>query len=417
MNRLPTWLRSRPLVLLLIAAGWLYSLARLFVTGIRQGLGNSYSDFLAAFPAWTVASHVGRIDMWRGSVAEEWCWGNPRLWHYGPLLHLVTLPLFSFTTLHAAYTAWLFVNILFIASTAMLAVGIIDDWKPTFATTTLVVFVLLNFTPLYEGLSQRVIEILELMLLFAAFALQRKERRFAAGFVIGLAAMTKFLPLIYLPYFVLKRNWRGLAGSVASILPIAVATELILGWRYSGIVLQLMRGSYIPGGNDQSLPSHAIALLRGRVPLADATIGRLAIILGLAAVCILYLRTRSCVDVEGLEWATLAVMMILLPPHSENYYVLLLIFAFLPAMRHYRRWPEDLRSTRAVLFGLALFLTAAPVPFSLLRPLLGANAFQRYVSSGLLFAGELLLAGLCASTLLQACRTQSTDAHATWHDR
>ena len=79
---------------LLWIAVLLYSLLHFAATGVRQPLANFYGDFLASFPAWKVASLAGRLDLYAGSLARQW--GPPPIWHYGPVLHLITIPLLSF---------------------------------------------------------------------------------------------------------------------------------------------------------------------------------------------------------------------------------------------------------------------------------------------------------------------------------
>src|SRR5438445_5965842 len=93
---------------LVIASAWIYTAAHFVMSGVRQPLGNFYGDFLASFPSWRLSVLSGRLDMYRGSLAAEWAAdagdGHP-LWHYGPVEHLVTLPLFAFRDLRTAYTA------------------------------------------------------------------------------------------------------------------------------------------------------------------------------------------------------------------------------------------------------------------------------------------------------------------------
>ena len=70
------------------------SAARFYVSGIRQPVQNFYGDFLGIFPSLRLSVLLGRLDMYRGSLAEEWAWmfGDVPVWHYGPIFHLVTLP-------------------------------------------------------------------------------------------------------------------------------------------------------------------------------------------------------------------------------------------------------------------------------------------------------------------------------------
>src|SRR4029079_1262215 len=191
---------------LLWAAALLYSLAHFDVTGLPQPLQNFYGDFLASFPPRRLAMLAGRLDLWTGTLAQQWThmwsWGHPDIWYYGPLEHLIAAPLLAFPSLRSAYIAWLFVNLIFVAITMAIAAKVVDD-----ALVVIVAF--LNFNPLYEALTQRTIEIFELLLLFAACARCRRGRDGACGAALGAAAMAKFLPIAYLPWLVLKRKWRA----------------------------------------------------------------------------------------------------------------------------------------------------------------------------------------------------------------
>ena len=375
------------------AAGTLviaYSAVHFAVTGVRQALANSYGDFLAAIPAWQVAEMFGRTDLY-GPLA--YIWGPPPLWNYGPLLHVVTLPLFAFPNLRAAYVAWLMVCYVVVAATVVVAIGVLDDWKPTLATTVVVIAVFCNFNPLYDGLSQRVIELFELLLLFAAYAWLRRGRDGAAGAAIGAAAMLKFLPLIFLPWLVLKRRWRALGAALAVIVPVSIATQFTLGWQNSRIVWQLAGGGLIHGDTDQSL-----AGMLGRLSLGVGALP--AIVLSLAALSWLMLRVRRVRGAEDLEWSLLIVAMVLLPPHNENYYLLFFVFPYLFLAR--RRISP--------LLIVSFLLVAAPVPLSIF----GADAFGHYLAFGIPFIGAALLAGVVAWELGMSCAVSRVEQQCPW---
>ena len=51
-----------------------------------------------------------------------------------------------------------------------------------------------------------------------------------AGAVLGLAVNIKYLALIALPYFLIRRRWKAGAGMVASTAVFALAPALVLGW-------------------------------------------------------------------------------------------------------------------------------------------------------------------------------------------
>lgn len=384
------------------AAAWIYSILHFALTGIRQPLSHFRGDFLASFPAWRVADLVGRLDMYRGSLAEKW--GPPPIWHYGPVEHLITLPLFGFATLGSAYRCWLFVNYVFVAGILVLAIGIIDSWRPTLKTATIVVVIVLNFNPFYEGLTQRVIEIFELLLILCAFELDRKGRHTACGFAIGIASMAKFLPLIFLPYFVLKRNWRALGGALAAIIPIAIVTEFVLGWENSGILRQLRKGSFLLVDTNQSLSGAILRLLRWtHLPISGALVSRIAILICLIAVGALFVRTRTCVGSEDLEWATLAAVMILLPPHNQNYYLLFLLPGFLFLFARIARPSWAGPRWVVALLVCSFVITGLPFPVTVLSRMTGVDVFGAYLHFAVGFAGAAVFTAIVVRELLRTC--------------
>ena len=365
----------------------LYSAVHFAITGLGQSLHNFYGDFLASFPAWKVALLCGRLDLYRGSLANRW--GPPPIWHYGPVQHLVTLPLFAFPTLRSAYVAWLFVNVAFVAVTIVLAARVTGN-----ALVAVILF--LNFNPLYEALTQRTIELFELMLLFAAYVLYTQRRDVSSGVAIGIAAMTKFLPLIYLPWLVLKRRWRVLAGSLAAIVPIAVGTQCVLGWQNSGIVKQLRRGSFLRGELNQSVSGVVIRVLKGtRLAPSAANISRVVIVAALIALSLLMVRCRRA-GAHDLEYGLLAVAMVLLLPHNQNYYFVFLLLPYVLLYALYRpTWPR-----RAWLPALSCFLVAMPFPLSVVTRISGVDAFGIYLRAAIPFAGATILAGVLVNEMI-----------------
>jgi hypothetical protein len=378
---------------LLAAAAVLYSALHFAAAGVRQPLSNFYGDFLAAFPSWRLSVLFGRLDLFHGSLAEHWAgyFGHGLSWHYGPLLHFVTMPLFAFPTLRSAYVAWLFVNYAIVAATAVVAAYAVDDGRPTLSTAVVVFVLFANFNPLYEALTERVIELSELLLLFAAFAWLRRGKDAASGAAIGAAAMMKFLPLIFVPHFVLKGRWRGVAGACGVIAIVAVATQLVFGWQNSGIFHQLAGGAMIDNELDQSLAGIVARLVHSRAAAG------IVVAVALIAFCALMLRVRRREDRDDLEWGMLMVAMVLLPPHNEQYYFVFLLFPYLMLYARYRkRW-----SWRAMPAALSFLLVAMPVPFSLFGP----KAFSLYLQAGIPFIGAMLLAGVLVWEL-SACPMQ-----------
>jgi len=198
-----------------------------------------------------------------------------------------------------------------------------------------------------------------------------------------------------------KRSYRTLASSAIVIALIAIATEAVFGWRYSGIVVQLRRGGAIRSELDQSLAGMSLRMLVWtRSSLSPAMVSRSAILIALIALSWLFLRTRNCTTIADLEWSTLIVAMVLLPPHNQQYYFLMLLFPYLAlAARELR---PAVRSHRARRWWLAIsfVLTGIVVPLSVLSTLAGTNVFSAYLSLGVPFIGATILAAICVHAVV-----------------
>lgn len=389
------------------ALAWIYTAAHFAVTGIRQPLDNFTGDFLASFPSWRLSVLTGRLDMYQGSLAAQWAVmfgsGHP-LWHYGPVEHLVTFPLFAFRDLRTAYMAWLIANYAFLAGILVLACQVFDSGRSKWLWRSTIAVAILNYGPLFEALTQHTIEIFELLLLFAAFALFLRGREAMSGGAIGLAAMSKFLPLIFLPYFLVKRQLRALRSSVMTIAVIAIAAEAVLGWRYSGTVVQLQSGGLIHNDTDQSLAGMVRRLLVWtRSPLSPSMVTFGAIILSLAGVAWLFLRARNCAAIEDLEWSTLIAVMVLLPPHNEQYYFVLLLFPYLALLARELRPHTSAHHARRWWLAISFILTGTLVPLSVLSRLTGLKIFSVYLALGIPFIGAAILAAICVRAVVSEC--------------
>lgn len=391
-----------------MSCAWIYSAAHFASSGIKQPFANFYGDFLASFPSWRLSVLLHRLDLYKGSLAEEWAdhfGGGHPLWHYGPVEHLVTLPLFAFSDLRSAYTAWLFANYAFLIGILVLAFRVFDCGRSKWVWRSLAAIAVLNYGPFYEALTQRNIEIFELLLIFAAFELMLRRREAASGAVMGLAAMTKFLPLIFLPYFVVKRRFRALASSMITIALITIATQAVFGWRYSGIIAQLRHGGFVASQLDQSLAGMIARLFvwTGASLSSVALLSRGAIVLALMALSWLFLRARNCTAIEDLEWSTLIVAMVLLPPHNENYYFVLLLFPYLALLARELRLGAPRHRARRWWLAISFILTGTVVPISVLSRMTGMNIFSTYLTLGLPFIGAAILATICVRAVLDEC--------------
>ena len=79
--------------------------------------------------------------------------------------------------------------------------------------------------------------VLLLFLLTLACHLYLRQRRFFSGVMIGIAAGLKIFPVVYLLYFLRKRDLKAFAGGVVGGLGAAVASVLAFGWEMNRVYL------------------------------------------------------------------------------------------------------------------------------------------------------------------------------------
>lgn len=182
---------------------------------IHQERGICRGDFYASFPAPVVAN-------WNPALMKSFDRPEhtmnlfPGKWMYGPAMHAITLPLTLLPSRVAVCAVWEALNLGIIAVAGWLLFGALFTSGSLWPVGGIYWLMWLNFYPLLDSLSQGNIEILELLLLTAAFVLLRRGGSTAwrlglspdtvAGILIGVAAMTKFLPAIFIPYLLVKKT-------------------------------------------------------------------------------------------------------------------------------------------------------------------------------------------------------------------
>jgi glycosyltransferase involved in cell wall biosynthesis len=337
-----------------------YSGVHWYVTGIRHALANASGDFLASWPgAYAAAWNPG---LYHGSLSERW-WTAP-VWAYGPLLHLMYLPLTWLPTMDMAYKLFLGLSHAYVVAAFLLLTWHLGAWRRPGALLAWLVIAWANFFPMYESLLQRNIELFELLCVAAGYVWYVRGRDGAAGAALGAGAMAKFLPAMWLAYFIWKRRWRAVAGFCAIVVPLAVATQFTLGWQHN-FLFTVFQGTH-PFGRHETL-NQAVSGLILRAgsalwPSASWPTVAMAASLALGALLLWRLLRSGRPGQEPWEWSLMLVTALLASPRSQPYYYvfLLLPFSFLIHEAVRGRLPAWQR-----VLGLAAFvLIAWPVPLS-----------------------------------------------------
>ncbi len=322
-------LAGSTLALLLLAYGGIRFLTSGFLPATHKLLG----DFAAVFPAAYFARlrpDFSTIDVWPGR------------WLGGPMLHFLTLPLFLVPRWSMVPTAWALTNL----AALILSFVLVCRLSGAARQVSWVVLVTLAglwllFQPLANCFAQGNVEIMEMALILGAVAALRSSRPRASGVLIGVAAMIKVLPIGFLGWFVLRRQWRAAVATVATIAVIIAVTSVTLGWKESGF---RSIGGFLTvpshgGLHELSVTSvflHRAGVLDYEVPivrrfpsaraLTAARAGDLASAL-LAAGFTMLLFARRRDPVSPAEIAVLFMTMFMILPWNHDYYYL---FALVP---------------------------------------------------------------------------------------
>jgi len=347
------------ILLLVSAAHFAYSAGR--VAWITLG-----GDFLSAFPG-PLALRLGQLSP---ALHRDWVepalGSGPREWPYGPVLQIVTLPFALASSQIQAMRLILLVDYALVAATTVMWLWLLLPQTRAFAVKAAVLCVWLNYFPLLEAVTGREIELLELFLVTAAIVALRRERDATAGVAVGLATMSKFLPVIFIPYLFVKgfRRAGWIAVAVAGVL--ALAAQPLLGWQNS-VTFTIAQGETLGGETPTSYANQALSNVLYKMftgfnpqnphpptwyPDVLRPIG-IALSFAVAAAAAWFIYKWRRTRLFEVECALLAIVMCLVASHANNYYF---VFA-LPALS------IGIAATRnaAGLGGAAKFALAAAI--------------------------------------------------------
>jgi alpha-1,2-mannosyltransferase len=219
------------LSIILAVAGLGYFIWIMLGAWAKQGL-----DFSVYWYGGTILNEAGAApsDLYAGNV--DWAGGPNLMFTYPPFAALVfgllaRLPQAAALTLFNA--AGVVVAVLAAARTVRYW-SAKTDWRATFRSpgngwaAAALVLAVLNLGPWRETLAFGQINAL-LMGLIAADLLAR-NRRWArgvpgSGFLVGVAAGIKLTPLVFGLYYLVRRDWRGLANMAAGF-----TATIVVGW-------------------------------------------------------------------------------------------------------------------------------------------------------------------------------------------
>ena len=185
------------------------------------------SDFGAAFPTAYFARlrpDFPTFNVWHGG------------WYYGPMLHFLTLPLFLAPRWWMVPGLWALTNLTALTASFVLACRLSGAVRQvSWAALATLAGLWLWFKPLHLSFVAGDIEIAEMAMILAAVVALPRSRGRLPGVLLGAATMIKLLPVGFLGWLAVRRQWRAVNAGVATIAIIAAVTAVTLGWRNSAV--------------------------------------------------------------------------------------------------------------------------------------------------------------------------------------
>ncbi|MBS0204392.1 MAG: DUF2029 domain-containing protein [Planctomycetes bacterium] len=251
-----------------------------------------------------------------------------------PTSVLITLP-FGLLQYTDAFVIW---NILSLAALAA-ALALIAwelELRPSLWTALPIVTVLLVCRPVHANFFLGQWNAVLLLLITAAWVMDRRDRSVLAGVFAGTAAVIKVFPGLLILYFLLRRNWNGVSGWFAAVTGWTIVTVLVLGpdtFRDYVTVVMPSLSSWQPAAGNISLLGFWSKLLGhpatpNRIPILNipqfapvATAACDLIVIGFFSVSVLRARTQRDRDYM---FGTCVSAAVLLSPIAWDHYFLLL---------------------------------------------------------------------------------------------
>lgn len=199
------------------------------------------------------------------NINERFNYPNP------PIMALILSPL-TLLPLTASALTWFYLKVGMVLASLWMAFRLVEVPERPFPAWAKALTVLLSLRPIMSDLSHGNVNILILFLCVLSVYAFARGRDFAAGVVMALAIACKLTPAVFVAYFVWKRAWRALAGTLVGlglffVLVPGVAlgfdrnAELLASW-FEGMVKPFVMGGVVTTDHpNQSLPGLLYRLL------------------------------------------------------------------------------------------------------------------------------------------------------------
>ncbi|WP_298868818.1 glycosyltransferase family 87 protein [uncultured Gimesia sp.] len=253
-----------------------------------------------------------------------------------PTANLICFP-FVFLTYQDAHFAW---NLVSIGLLCLILYWIVKELKIQMSawTTLALITLLLACDPLQQSLIQGQLNLLLAFLMVVAWRVGKSGNSFGSGICLGLATAIKVYPAYLFLYFLVRKDWRALAGGIVSLILITLLTAAVFGIEayrdYVTVVIPLIGGvSNTNNWGNSSLLAFWERLFVQSTPtiqplldspiLLKITVWSSWVIVTMLAVAAIW-KTRTEKFSEQAYAITIVAMLLMAPTTWHHYFIILL---------------------------------------------------------------------------------------------
>ncbi|MEC7754174.1 glycosyltransferase family 87 protein [Roseivirga sp. UBA838] len=175
-------------------------------------------------------------------------------YRYAPIFGIALYPI-SLLPKQFYIFLWLFFNAFLVVKTLVLFKDffpkLLDDTKAFFVVSGIALFLCIRLIGQNFELGQTTIILV--FLSFYSLYLSKKNKDILAGLMLGLAIVTKIMPLVLIAYFVFRGNLKTPMYTVLWVVILVLLPALFVGWEYNNFLIKEWYGIINPMNSEYTL--------------------------------------------------------------------------------------------------------------------------------------------------------------------
>ncbi|WP_305982609.1 glycosyltransferase family 87 protein [Roseivirga thermotolerans] len=175
-------------------------------------------------------------------------------YRYAPIFGIALYPI-SLLPKQFYIFLWLFFNAFLVVKTLVLYKDffpkLLDDTKAFFVVSGIALFLCIRLIGQNFELGQTTIILV--FLSFYSLYLSKKNKDILAGLMLGLAIVTKIMPLVLIAYFVFRGNLKTPMYTVLWVVILVLLPALFVGWEYNNFLIKEWYGIINPMNSEYTL--------------------------------------------------------------------------------------------------------------------------------------------------------------------